>query len=76
LLSESAGILRRRVWFWVVILLVLIVQVPLILRVRWSGIHVTGVSLLPIGVAEVLVTLGAVRLVENFMAKFFPDGEA
>jgi len=61
--------LRKRLWFWLVIVLVVTLHVPLILRVRWSGIHVTRVSLLPIGLADLALTLGVVWFVEKFIVR-------
>jgi hypothetical protein len=67
--------LRKCFWFWGVIILILALHVPLILRLRWSGLHVTRISLLPIGVADLAITLGVVGFVEKFIVKAPPADE-
>jgi len=67
--------LRRRVWFWVVIAIMLALHVPLILKTRWTGFQVTRLTLLPIGLADLLVTLGVIWLVETCLVTSAPDDE-
>jgi hypothetical protein len=61
--------LRRRVWFWCVIVLILALHVPLVLRIQWPHVWVPKVALLPIGLADLLFTVGVVRFVEKFLVK-------
>ena len=69
--------LRKRFWFWEVIVLVTALHVPLILMFRWPDKWVPGIALLPIGAADLLIFLGAVRFVEKFIVKAAPpDDEA
>ena len=71
--------LRRRFWFWAVIVLVLALHVPLLFLVRWpQGYHgwLPAIGTLPIGIADVLIILGAVRFVEKFIVKSPPVEEA
>lgn len=68
--------LRKCVWFWVTIVLVLALQLPLVLMVQWPHMTVNRITLLPIGVAALMITLGAVKFVEKFIVKYVPpDGE-
>jgi hypothetical protein len=67
--------LRRRVWFWGVIVFVLALHVPLILMVKWPHMTISRISLLPIGLADLLITVGAVRFVEKFIVKAAPLDE-
>ena len=67
--------LRTHIWFWAVIVLVLALHVPVILMVRWPHEWVSKMTLLPIGLADLLITLGAVGLVEKFIAKAPPPDE-
>lgn len=57
--------LRNRVWFWVVVTLVVALNVPIVLMVPWPHAWVPGIVLLPLGLADLLLTLGVVRLTEK-----------
>jgi hypothetical protein len=59
--------LRRRLWFWVVVALLLALHVPLFFLIKWPHRWVPGVALLPIGIADLLLFLGAVQFVEDFI---------
>lgn len=61
--------LRRHFWFWMVVAVVGALNVPLILIVQWPRAWVPGAVLLPIGLVDLLVTLGAVYFVETFIMK-------
>ncbi len=67
--------LRRCFWFWVVIVLALAVEMPLILMIPWKHITINRITLLPIGVAALVITLGAVKFVEKFIVKYTPPDE-
>ncbi len=70
--------LRRRVWFWGIIVAVLALHVPLLLLVRWPhGLNgwLPAVGTLPIALADCLIILGAVRFVERFIVKSPPSAE-
>lgn len=69
--------LRKRLWFWAIIVLLLLAHIPLLFVFRWpQGYHgwLPAVGTLPIGLADVFIILGAVHLVEKFVAKP-PAGE-
>jgi hypothetical protein len=65
--------LRSRVWFWATIVFVLLLHVPLLLLVPFPHIMVNRITLLPIGLADFLITWGAVRFVEKFIVKAAPS---
>jgi hypothetical protein len=67
--------LKTQLWFWGVIAFVLALHVPLFLMVQWPHAWVPGLALLPIGLADVLIILGAVRFVEKFIVKSLPSDE-
>lgn len=67
--------LRTQPWFWGIVLFVLGLHVPLFFLIQWPHIWVPGLALLPIGLVDVLIILGAVRLVEKFIGKPSPPGE-
>lgn len=61
--------LRRHAWFWGTIALVLMLHVPLLFVVRWPAAMFHWVVMLPIAVADCLVTIGIVAIVEKFADK-------
>jgi hypothetical protein len=67
--------LRKCVWFWATIILALALQVPLVLMIPWPHMTVNRITLLPIGVAALMITLGAVKFVETFIVKYVPPDE-
>lgn len=69
--------LKKYVWFWGVMAVVLALEFPIVLKVQWP-IHewVPAVSLLPIALFAYLFAMGVIRLVEHFMKPPPPDGEA
>jgi hypothetical protein len=67
--------LIKYVWFWVVMVLVVSLELPIVLKVQWPDRWVPAVSLLPIAIAGYLVAMGAIRLVEHFMVKDPPSDE-
>jgi hypothetical protein len=70
--------LRKRFWFWAIIGLLLLLHVPLLFLFRWpQGFHgwLPAIGTLPIGLADVLIILGAVHFVEKFILKIPPSDE-
>jgi hypothetical protein len=58
--------LRKHIWFWAVIAVILALHVPLIFMVRWPYGHVpTLFYAMPIGIADFLIISGALRLAER-----------
>ena len=71
--------LRKRIWFWAIVVVLLLLQIPLLFIFQWPrGFHgwLPAVGTLPIGLADLLIILGAVRFVEKFIVKAPPAGEA
>ncbi len=67
--------LRKHLWFWAIIVLVLLLHVPLVFRFRWpDGFHgwLPAYAMLPIGLADLLIILGAVGFVEKYIVKAPP----
>ena len=70
--------LRKRVWFWTIVVVLLLLHIPLLFVFRWPrGFHrsLPAIGMLPIGLADLLIILGAVRLVEKFIVKSPPAEE-
>lgn len=61
--------LRSRIWFWGIIFLALAADVPLIFMIHWPEGWVPGLALLPVALAEFLITVWTVRFVQRFMVK-------
>lgn len=58
--------LRRQLWFWVTIGLVLVLHIPFFLFVRIPPAWFHAVAVLPIAIPDCLLTLGVIRIVEKF----------
>jgi hypothetical protein len=67
--------LRTQIWFWVIIVLLLILHVPLVLKVQWPHVWVPRIALLPIGLADLFIYVGAIKFVERFIVKSLPSDE-
>lgn len=61
--------LRRRVWFWLVMALVVAVELPLVLMIPWPKEWVPGVALLPIALVVFVVAMGAIQLAQKLFGK-------
>ncbi len=64
--------LKRCVWFWTVAVLAFALEVPLALMIQWHQITINRITLLPIGIAALLITLGSVKFAEKFIVKYVP----
>ena len=58
--------LRRQLWFWESIVLVLVLHIPFFYFVRIPPAWFHAVALLPIVVPDFLLTLGIIRVAEKF----------
>lgn len=68
--------LRRYVWFWATIALILALHVPLFYLVRWpQGKFPTIAYTMPIGFADFFIILGAVGLAEKLFLKDSTSGD-
>lgn len=67
--------LRSRIWFWGIILLVLAADAPLIFMIHWPHTWVPGLALLPVALAEFMVTVWAARFVQRTIEKNPPSDE-
>jgi hypothetical protein len=68
--------LRKHLWFWGVIGLVLALHIPLVRIIRWPQGNVpTLFYTMPLAIADFLIILGAVRLTEKFFMKVPPTDE-
>ena len=62
--------LRKHIWFWAIIAVILALHVPLVFMVRWpQGNAPTLFYALPFGLVDFLIISGALRLAEKFFLK-------
>ena len=62
--------MRKHVWFWVIIVFILALHVPLFLVVRWpQGSTPTLFYTMPLGIADFLIIMGALNLAETLFCK-------
>lgn len=63
--------LRKHVWFWATILLILAAHVPLLFLVRWpehTNVPLIAYSM-PLGIADFLLIMGAINLAQKVFSK-------
>lgn len=61
--------LRGKAWFWITLALLVAVHLPLLFLVRWSNTNYPGVTLLPIGLADLAIVYGPIRLLEIVVSR-------
>jgi uncharacterized protein (DUF983 family) len=66
--------LKRRVWFWTVITLIVFLHVLLVLFLpppakEWNYVHWNYVQMLPFGLLDFAIAYGIIRLVEGVTKK-------
>lgn len=65
--------LKRRAWFWVTIAIIAILHIPVILLIPWGRETLSYVALLPLGLLDLGINYGIIRLVENTIEKNDPE---
>ena len=60
--------LRKHAWFWLTILCIVGVHVPLVLFVPWTSRWIPAMGILPIGVADIAAIFGCLHIVEKLMS--------
>jgi hypothetical protein len=62
--------LRKHVWFWATIAVVLALHIPLFFIVRWPDTKTPTIAYsMPMGIADFLIISGAIRLSKNLFLK-------
>jgi hypothetical protein len=59
--------LKRHVWFWIAIIVLAALHVPLILFVPWTTKWVPALAIIPIGIADLYIILWVLSAVGKFM---------
>jgi hypothetical protein len=60
--------LRKHIWFWAVIAVILTLHVPLVFMVQWPKNAPTIFYAMPIGIADFLIISGALGLAEKLFS--------
>ena len=61
--------LRTHTWFWIVVVALLLLHIPLVLKIQWPHEWVPQIALLPIGLADLFIYVGAIKFVQKFIVK-------
>jgi hypothetical protein len=68
--------LRKYVWFWATIALVLALHIPLLFLVRWPETKAPTIAYsMPFGIGDFLIISAAIRLSERLFLKVPPSGD-
>jgi len=61
--------LRKYVWFWITISLVLILHIPLLIYIPWTNKNYPGAVLLPEALLDFCIVYGCIKLAEKVMKR-------
>ena len=61
--------IRKRVWFWATITILVLLHVPLILFIPWTNSNYPGVVLLPAGLLDFTIVYWCIKLAEKVMSR-------
>ena len=67
--------LRKYVWFWIALAIMLTAQLMFAIGIPWPHWWVSKVVLLPFGLASLGLSLGGIALAEKLFGKPERDGE-
>ena len=61
--------LKNYAWFWITLVVLIGLHVPLVLLVPWTSRSYPGITLLPIGVVDYAIVYGCIKLAEKTMQR-------
>lgn len=61
--------LRKRVWFWVTIAILVFLHLPLVMLVPWTNKNYPGIVLLPVALLDLAIVYGSIKLAEKVMKR-------
>ena len=67
--------LKKRVWFWGTIAIIVALHVPVILLIPWGDQNLSYVALLPLALLDFGIAYGIIRLVENAVVRTRPSNQ-
>jgi hypothetical protein len=59
--------LKNRVWYWITLVIIVLLHVPMILLISWPFKQLSYIALLPAGLLDFAIVYGIIRLVERAM---------
>ena len=59
--------LRKHIWFWLVILSAMLLQIPIVVLIPWGNRDITGISILPVAALDYGIVYGGIKLIERLM---------
>ncbi len=68
--------LRKRIWFWATVTILLLLHAPVVLLIPWPDKHYPGVVLLPLGLLDFAIVYGAIKLADKLMTRNAGAGSA
>jgi hypothetical protein len=68
LIVRAFWYLRQYVWYWFTIAVVMVIHFSLVIFVTWTNRDIPAPALAPIGIADLAVVYGCIKLVEKVMA--------
>lgn len=61
--------LRRHVWFWIAIACIVLIQVPIVVLIPWSGKGLTGRAIYPVAIVDGAIAYGCLKIAEHLIKK-------
>jgi len=61
--------LKRHVWFWITVIVLAALHVPLILFVPWTTKWVPALAIIPIGIADLYIMLWVLSIIGKLMER-------
>ena len=61
--------LRKHLWFWIAVIFITILQVPIILLIPWHDSDLTAFTLLPVGLLDYYTLYGSIKFLEWAMKR-------
>ncbi len=56
--------LRKHLWFWIAIALVVLIQIPIVVLIPWGGKGITGRGVFPVAIVDGALAYGSLKLAE------------
>ena len=68
--AKACWNLRKHIWFWAILVVILALHAPLVFVVRWPRGNVpTLLYAMPLGIADFLIISGALRFAEKLFSR-------
>ena len=57
--------LKNYAWFWITLVVMIALHVPLVLLIPWTSRSYPGITLLPIAAVDYVIVYGCIKLTEK-----------